>query len=128
MSIGETYNGHLVNCDPWMNIMLTEVIKTAADGAKFWRIAEAYIRGSNVKYLRVPDEVLDLVSKEQLEQQAQRSQRGTGGNPSNQNRRGGNRGGQRGGNRGSGRGSGRGNGRGGYQKDRQNTHQNNSKE
>ena len=26
---GETYNGHLVNCDTWMNIHLREVICTS---------------------------------------------------------------------------------------------------
>ena len=54
---GETYNGHLVSCDYWMNIYLKEVICTSKDGDKFWRIAECYIRGSTIKYLRIPDEV-----------------------------------------------------------------------
>nr|GEZ43775.1 probable U6 snRNA-associated Sm-like protein LSm4 [Tanacetum cinerariifolium] len=40
----ETYNGHLVNCDTWMNIHLREVICTS-------------------KYLRVPDEVQDEKSR-----------------------------------------------------------------
>ncbi|KAK9160925.1 hypothetical protein Syun_007266 [Stephania yunnanensis] len=48
---GETYNGHLVNCDTWMNIHLRE------DGDRFWRMPECYIRGNTIKYLRVPDEV-----------------------------------------------------------------------
>ncbi|PWZ32581.1 hypothetical protein Zm00014a_008178 [Zea mays] len=54
---GETYNGHLVNCDTWMNIHLREVICTSKDGDKFWRMPECYIRGNTIKYLRVPDEV-----------------------------------------------------------------------
>lgn len=29
------------------------------DGDRFWRMAEAYVRGNTIKYLRVPDEVLD---------------------------------------------------------------------
>lgn len=29
---GETYNGHLVNCDSWMNIHLREVICTSKVG------------------------------------------------------------------------------------------------
>ncbi|KAK4402172.1 putative U6 snRNA-associated Sm-like protein LSm4 [Sesamum angolense] len=33
---GETYNGHLVNCDTWMNIHLREVICTSKDGDRFW--------------------------------------------------------------------------------------------
>lgn len=116
---GETYNGHLVSCDNWMNINLREVICTSRvrknclfyeyivgrrvtcvpinveinpsqgrgllwiskclfcfrsivytvvrlfnlsylffqDGDRFWKIPECYIRGSNIKYLRIPDEV-----------------------------------------------------------------------
>lgn len=61
---GETYNGHLVACDNWMNIHLREVICTSRDGDRFWRIPEAYVRGSTIKYLRIPDEVLDMVKDE----------------------------------------------------------------
>lgn len=31
------------------------------DGDRFWRMPEAYIRGNTIKYLRVPDEVIDKV-------------------------------------------------------------------
>nr|XP_043610573.1 sm-like protein LSM4 [Erigeron canadensis] len=61
---GETYNGHLVNCDTWMNIHLREVICTSKDGDRFWRMPECYIRGNTIKYLRVPDEVIDKVQDE----------------------------------------------------------------
>ncbi|CAN7075712.1 unnamed protein product [Brassica oleracea var. botrytis] len=61
---GETYNGHLVNCDTWMNIHLREVICTSKDGDRFWRMPECYIRGNTIKYLRVPDEVIDKVQEE----------------------------------------------------------------
>ncbi len=82
---GETYNGHMVQCDSWMNVHLREVICTSKvralcangsvcmrstetrlrqsgvvhkqDGDRFWRIPETYIRGNTIKYLRVPDEV-----------------------------------------------------------------------
>ncbi|KAG0427369.1 hypothetical protein HPB47_025557 [Ixodes persulcatus] len=63
---GETYNGHLVSCDNWMNINLREVICTSRDGDKFWRMPECYIRGSTIKYLRIPDEVIDMVKEEML--------------------------------------------------------------
>ncbi len=76
---GETYNGHLANCDAWMNIYLTQVICTSRvidvfcelifffniskfkkkDGDRFWKMPECYIRGSTIKYLRIPDEVVD---------------------------------------------------------------------
>eukprot|EP00897_Mesotaenium_endlicherianum_P002211 jgi/Mesen1/2017/ME000148S01120 len=61
---GETYNGHLVSCDTWMNIHLREVICTSKDGDRFWRMPECYIRGNTIKYLRVPDEVIDKVQDE----------------------------------------------------------------
>ncbi|XP_021678628.2 sm-like protein LSM4 [Hevea brasiliensis] len=61
---GETYNGHLVNCDTWMNIHLREVICTSKDRDRFWRMPECYIRGNTIKYLRVPDEVIDKVQEE----------------------------------------------------------------
>ncbi|XP_011206481.1 uncharacterized protein LOC105228366 [Bactrocera dorsalis] len=58
---GETYNGHLVSCDSWMNINLRDVICTSKDGDRFWRMPECYVRGSTIKYLRIPDEVIDMV-------------------------------------------------------------------
>jgi len=61
---GETYNGHLVSCDTWMNVNLREVICTSSDGDRFWKLAECYIRGSTIKYLRIPDEVIDKVKEE----------------------------------------------------------------
>lgn len=99
---GETYNGHLVSCDNWMNISLREVICTSRDGDKFWRLPECYIRGSTIKYLRIPDEVIDMVKEEVVQQRQQRRQM------PGQGMRGGSRGG-----RGDGRG-GRGGQRGGF--------------
>ncbi|KAL0273677.1 UNVERIFIED_CONTAM: hypothetical protein PYX00_006301 [Menopon gallinae] len=61
---GETYNGHLVSCDNWMNINLRDVICTSRDGDKFWKMPECYIRGTTIKYLRIPDEVIDMVKEE----------------------------------------------------------------
>ena len=45
---GETLNGHLVNCDTWMNLTLKEVVQTSPDGDKFFRLPEVYVRGNNV--------------------------------------------------------------------------------
>lgn len=45
---GETLNGLLVNCDTWMNLTLREVVQTSADGDKFMRLPEIYVRGSTV--------------------------------------------------------------------------------
>ncbi|KAG0488112.1 hypothetical protein HPP92_006923 [Vanilla planifolia] len=75
---GETYNGHLVNCDTWMNIHLREVICTSKDGDRFWRMPECYIRGNTIKYLRVPDEVIDKVQEETNKTRTDRKPPGVG--------------------------------------------------
>ncbi|XP_058083271.1 probable U6 snRNA-associated Sm-like protein LSm4 [Magnolia sinica] len=75
---GETYNGHLVNCDTWMNIHLREVICTSKDGDRFWRMPECYIRGNTIKYLRVPDEVIDKVQEETSKSRSDRKPPGVG--------------------------------------------------
>ncbi|KAI6899390.1 hypothetical protein KC318_g9704 [Hortaea werneckii] len=106
---GETLNGHLVNCDTYMNLTLKEVVQTSPEGDKFFRLPECYVRGNNIKYLRVPDEIVDVVKEQQAAQQAQRG--GRGGGMSGRGDHGGR--GDRGG-RGMGRGGrGRGRGRGG---------------
>ncbi|CAO1359816.1 unnamed protein product [Diamesa tonsa] len=85
---GETYNGHLVSCDTWMNINLREVICTSKDGDKFWKMGECYIRGSTIKYLRIPDEVIDMV-KEDVQAKSRNRGDQNKGNNRNQNQRGG---------------------------------------
>ena len=74
---GETFNGHLQNCDAFMNLTLTEVYQTSnvsvtsrgnillimmmitltsiippQTGEQFWKLPECYIRGSTVSPLR----------------------------------------------------------------------------
>ena len=51
---GETFNGHLVNCDNFMNITLREVYQTNPDGDRFWKLKECYIRGSTVRHALLP--------------------------------------------------------------------------
>ncbi|CAD6911938.1 unnamed protein product, partial [Tilletia controversa] len=81
---GETFNGHLVACDNFMNLTLREVYQTGATGEQFWKMPEIYIRGSTIKYCRVADSVLDSVRESEeharklRQQQAQAS--GTSGN------------------------------------------------
>ncbi|XP_061486412.1 U6 snRNA-associated Sm-like protein LSm4 [Rhineura floridana] len=81
---GETYSGHLVSCDNWMNIKLPEVICTSRDGDKFWRMPECYIRGSTIQYLCIPDEIMkeEVVSKGRghggMQQQKQEKDRSVG--------------------------------------------------
>ena len=45
---GETLNGHLINCDTWMNLTLKEVVQTSPEGDKFFTLPEVYVRGNNV--------------------------------------------------------------------------------
>lgn len=54
MKDGETLNGHLLNCDSFMNLTLKEVVRTSADGERFFRMPEAYVRGNNVRLLPFP--------------------------------------------------------------------------
>ncbi|KAJ5666740.1 U6 snRNA-associated Sm-like protein LSm4 [Penicillium macrosclerotiorum] len=74
---GETLNGHLVTCDNWMNLILREVVQTSPEGDKFFRLPEVYIRGNNIKYLRVPEEIIEIV-KEQQQNQPQNRRGGHG--------------------------------------------------
>ncbi|KAL8372039.1 hypothetical protein RB595_001708 [Gaeumannomyces hyphopodioides] len=112
---GETLNGHLVMCDTWMNLTMKEVVQTSPEGDKFMRLPEIYVRGSNIKYLRVPDEVIDLVKEQQQHQQQQGQQSGfRGGRGGGHHHRGGGDHGHRGGGGDRGRGGrGRGGARGG---------------
>ncbi|KAL0769184.1 hypothetical protein CaCOL14_008492 [Colletotrichum acutatum] len=66
---GETLNGHLVMCDTWMNLTLKEVVQTSPEGDKFVKIPEVYVKGNNIKYLRVPDDIIDVVKENQQNQQ-----------------------------------------------------------
>mmetsp|Transcript_26190 Transcript_26190/g.57483 ORF Transcript_26190/g.57483 Transcript_26190/m.57483 type:complete len:131 (+) Transcript_26190:85-477(+) len=103
---GDTYNGRLVNCDAWMNINLRDVICTSKDGDKFWKMKECYVRGSSVKYIRLPEDAIDRVPEDDGQRHAVR--RGGGRGDVGGRGRGG-----RGRGRGRGRGGGRGRGRGG---------------
>ncbi|KAJ8383312.1 hypothetical protein AAFF_G00221720 [Aldrovandia affinis] len=59
------------------------------DGDKFWRMPECYIRGSTIKYLRIPDEIIDMVKEEVVSkgrgrggaQQNRQQQKGRGAGP-----------------------------------------------
>jgi U6 snRNA-associated Sm-like protein LSm4 len=61
---GATFNGHLVNCDNFMNLVLKQVIQTSPDGERFFKMSECYIRGNTIKYLRVPEQVMDVAKEE----------------------------------------------------------------
>ncbi|BGP12821.1 hypothetical protein JCM10213_008082 [Rhodosporidiobolus nylandii] len=104
---GETFNGHLVACDNFMNLTLKEVYQTSAEGDRFWKLPEAYVRGNNIKYIRVAENLIDQV-KEQEEEQRRRGNQGGG-----RGGRGAAVGGRGGMGGGRGRGADRGRGRGG---------------
>ncbi len=61
---GEAYSGVMTACDGWMNIHMRDAVLTSKDGDRFWKVPECYIRGNNVKYLRIPEEVVDIAAKE----------------------------------------------------------------
>lgn len=46
---GVTFNGHLVDCDNFMNVTLREVYQTSADGERFWKMKEMFIKGNVVR-------------------------------------------------------------------------------
>ena len=93
LKTGEAYSGTLAACDNWMNMHLTDAVLTSKDGDKFVKFPEVYLRGNHVKYLRVPEQVINVVKDEALKaSQVSRGGRGRGGAADN---RGGNRSGDR---------------------------------
>lgn len=67
---GETYNGKLANIDLWMNVSMRQVVRTSRDGDEFWSLPEVYVRGNTIKYLRIPDTVLDALAEEKQAREA----------------------------------------------------------
>lgn len=75
---GDTYNGRLSSCDAYMNLNLVDVVCTSAAGDRFWKLPACYIRGSAIKYLRLPEPCLEkAIEDEEKEQQS--NVRGGGG-------------------------------------------------
>ncbi|SHO79777.1 Similar to S.cerevisiae protein LSM4 (Lsm (Like Sm) protein) [Malassezia sympodialis ATCC 42132] len=70
----ETFNGHLVACDNYMNITLRDVYQTSASGEQFWKMPEVYIKGSTIKYCRVVDTLIDTVREAEEQARKQRQQ------------------------------------------------------
>ncbi|OCF32902.1 U6 snRNA-associated Sm-like protein LSm4 [Kwoniella heveanensis BCC8398] len=73
---GVTFNGHLVECDNFMNVTLREVYQTSADGERFWKMKEMFIKGNIIKYFRIADSILDSAMEEQEKQRSANRQRG----------------------------------------------------
>lgn len=90
---GETFNGDLVNCDSWMNLTLSNVIQLNATGDSFMKVPEVYIRGIHIKYLRLPDEIMDHAKEQSMliMEQRNRNQKRRGGHNNHNGNFGGNR-------------------------------------
>lgn len=58
---GDTYNGTLESIDNFMNLYLHNVIHTSRDADKFVELKQVYLRGNQIKYLRVPNEIMEKV-------------------------------------------------------------------
>ncbi|KAL7522791.1 hypothetical protein ACHAWX_007495, partial [Stephanocyclus meneghinianus] len=61
---GTTYNGRLLSCDTYMNLNLADVVCTSKDGDQFWKLNECYVRGTSIKYLRLPEEAVERVGED----------------------------------------------------------------
>lgn len=61
-----------------MNINLKDVIITSKDGTTFLQVKECHIRGAQIKYLRIPDAILESVLQKQ-EQHEKRTAHSVGG-------------------------------------------------
>ena len=77
---GETFNGLLTNCDSWMNLNLSQVICTSQDGQIFKRLDQIYLRGNNIKYLRVAELCVDRVVQENKRKQKIHNQQNNSNN------------------------------------------------
>lgn len=80
---GETVYGKLNNCDSWMNVTLTDVVYNFNNGEKFQKMNEIYVRGAHIKFLRLPDLVMDQAKEQNMLNMEQRNRnqkrRGAGG-------------------------------------------------
>ncbi|ODQ57612.1 hypothetical protein WICANDRAFT_22051, partial [Wickerhamomyces anomalus NRRL Y-366-8] len=66
---GETINGVLTEIDNLMNLTLTEVIETSANGESFLKIPEIFVRGKDIKYLRLPEELIGEIKQRNVQNQ-----------------------------------------------------------
>mmetsp|Transcript_25005 Transcript_25005/g.42754 ORF Transcript_25005/g.42754 Transcript_25005/m.42754 type:complete len:89 (+) Transcript_25005:118-384(+) len=75
-----------------MNLNLRDVVCTSKDGDRFWKIPACYVRGNTIKYLCMPQDILNKVPDEAegktYSSRGRGGYRGRGG-------RGGSRGGQK---------------------------------
>lgn len=81
LKTGETINGTMVACDSFMNLTLSDVIRTSPDGDRFEKTPKIYLRGTLIKFIRVPDDLLERIreerqiKREELREQERRERR-----------------------------------------------------
>lgn len=72
---GESVNGFLISCDSWMNVMLRDAVVTSADAQTFKKVPEIFLKGTLIKYVRVPDSLLEAIKEErQIKREERREQ------------------------------------------------------
>lgn len=69
---GETYAGVLTGVDGFMNLALNNVICTSKDGSSFFKMSECYIRGNNIKFIRMSDENIVTAKDEMTQRESAR--------------------------------------------------------
>ncbi|VVT54638.1 uncharacterized protein SAPINGB_P004176 [Magnusiomyces paraingens] len=82
---GATLNGNLVACDTWMNITLKDVVLTNKEGTEFKKLPECYVKGSFIKYLQVPDILLDQIKENQQQHRMENNRNRFQNNNNNRN-------------------------------------------
>lgn len=60
---GESYDGTLESIDSFMNVKLSKVILTSAQGS-FSKCEEAFIRGNNIKSIQFEESIIDKHQEE----------------------------------------------------------------
>ncbi|KAH8738872.1 LSM domain-containing protein [Cryptosporidium ryanae] len=69
---GETYSGILTGVDGFMNISLFNVVCTSKCGNSFSKMIECYIRGNNIKFIRMGDENIVTAKTEMIQRESSR--------------------------------------------------------
>ena len=72
------FKRNLLSCDNYMNLNLNDVVCTSRDADQFWKIESIYIRGIQIKYLCIPQEVIALVKEEGAGADSEAGGRGRG--------------------------------------------------
>ncbi|KAJ1608938.1 hypothetical protein OIY81_970 [Cryptosporidium canis] len=81
---GETYSGILTGVDGFMNLVLNNVICGSRGGNDFFKVLECYIRGNNIKFIRISDDNVSAAKDEMVQREISRP--GNRGRPRNESR------------------------------------------